>query len=438
MGAPVPAAAEDPLTGEELTALLGALGPFERRPEIAVAVSGGPDSMALAVLAHRWAEDRQGRLTALIIDHGLRAESAAEAALTAERLAALGIASRILRWDGPKPGSGIQAAAREARYRLLCGTCRAAGILHLLLAHHGDDQAETVALRAARGSGRRGLAGMPAIREVEGLRLLRPLLGVAKARLLATLGQRGIGWVEDPSNSDPRFARSRLRADPPMTPVADLGLARADEDRGLARLMAERARPHPLGFVRFDLGGLDRLPALAVERLVLVVSGRTLPPRRERMAHLIDRLSSGDAAATLGGCLLRRRGGELLVVREPRAAAEIVELEPGQTHRWDGRFDITLSARAGPATLRRLGADGRTALDGPSRQRARSVPAAAQQSLPSLWRGNRLAWHPFVIGPPGTAEVSRCGFVPPMGLADAPFVPANVVSNGDSLIYRQG
>ena len=215
MGAPVPAAAEAPLTGEELTALLGALGPFERRPEIAVAVSGGPDSMALAVLVQPWVEDRRGRLTALVVDHGLRAESAAEAASTARRLAALGIESRILRWDGPKPGSGIQAAAREARYRLLCGACRAAGILHLLLAHHAGDQAETIALRAERGSGRRGLAGMPAIREVESLRLLRPLLGVAKARLLATLGQRGIGWVEDPSNRDPRFARSRLRADPP-------------------------------------------------------------------------------------------------------------------------------------------------------------------------------------------------------------------------------
>lgn len=438
MGAPVPAAAEAPLAGQELAALLGALGPFERRPEIAAAVSGGPDSMALAVLAHEWAMRLGGRLTALVVDHGLREESAAEASLAAQRLADLGIAARVLRWDGPKPSSGIQAAARDARYRLLCAACRTAGILHLLLGHHADDQAETVAMRALHGSGRRGLAGMPAIREVEGLRLLRPLLGTPKARLLATLRQRGIDWIEDPSNRDPRFARSRLRAAPPVLPADDLGAARAEEDRRLAVLMAERARPHPLGFVRFDVEGLDRLPALAVERLILAVSGGTLPPRSERLAALLDRLGAGNAAATLGGCVLRRRGGELLVMREPRAAAEVAELRPGQTRRWDGRFEVALAEAAEPATLRRLGVDGRAALDGASRQRARGVPALAQQSLPSLWRGNRLAWHPFRLCHPGTPEVRRCGFVPPMGLAEAPFVPANVVSNGGPLIYRQG
>ncbi|HMR33285.1 MAG TPA: tRNA lysidine(34) synthetase TilS [Geminicoccaceae bacterium] len=434
----MPAAAEAALEGQEFAALLDALGPFERRPEIAAAVSGGPDSMALALLARQWAEDRRGRLTALIVDHGLRAESAAEAALTADRLAGSGIASRILRWEGPKPGSGIQAAAREARYRLLGDACRAAGILHLLLGHHADDQAETVALRAARGSGRRGLAGMPAIREVPGLRLLRPLLGIPKSRLLATLRRRGVGWVEDPSNRDPHFARARLRAAPPAPPAADLGPARAEEDRALAALMAERARPHPLGFVRFDLAGLDRLPAPVVERLILTVSGRTVPPRGERLARLLDRLAAGDTTATLGGCVLRRRGGELLVVREPRAAAEVVDLLPGRTCRWDGRFEIRLAAGAAPATLRRLGVDGHAALDEASRLAARAIPAPARLALPSLWRRNQLAWQPFLIGPPGMSEVSRCGFVPPMGLAEAPFVPANVVSNGDPLIYRQG
>lgn len=434
----MPAAAEAPLTGQELAALLGALGPFERRPEIAAAVSGGPDSMALAVLAHDWAVQLGGRLTAFVVDHGLRRESAAEASLAAQRLAALGIAARVLRWDGPKPSSGIQAAAREARYRLLCAACRTAGILHLLLGHHAGDQAETIAMRALRGSGRRGLAGMPAIREVEGLRLLRPLLGTPKARLLATLRQRDIDWIEDPSNRDPRYARSRLRAVLPALPADDAGAARAEEDGRLAVLMAERARPHPLGFVRFDVEGLDRLPALVVERLILAVSGGTLPPRSERLAALLDRLGAGNATSTLGGCVLRRRGGELLVVREPRAAAEVAELRPGQTRRWDGRFEVALAEAAEPATLRRLGVDGRAALDSASRRRAGGVPALAQQSLPSLWRGNRLAWHPFRLCHPGTPEVRRCGFVPPIGLAEAPFVPANVVSNGGPLIYRQG
>ena len=187
MAAPVPAAPDAPVDLGEFSALLDALGPFERRPALAAAVSGGPDSMALALLARDWAAARDGSLLALIVDHGLRAGSAGEAALTVGRLAEAGICARILPWAGAKPATGIQAAARAARYRLLQSACRSAGILHLLLAHHADDQAETVALRRQRGSGRDGQAGMAAIREVEDLRLLRPLLATAKARLAATL-----------------------------------------------------------------------------------------------------------------------------------------------------------------------------------------------------------------------------------------------------------
>jgi tRNA(Ile)-lysidine synthase len=436
----VPAAAEAPLGSGEFARHLEALGPFERPPALAVAVSGGPDSMALALLTRDWVAGRHGSLLALIVDHGLRPEAAAEAASTARRLAHLGIASRVLRWEGPKPAAGIQAAAREVRYGLLGTACRSAGILHLLLAHHADDQAETVTLRIGRGSGSRGQAGMPAIREVEGLRLLRPLLGVPKARLLGTLHRHGVGWIDDPSNRDPRFARSRLRAAGDLRSPAILGSQRAAEDARLAAFMAARGRPHPLGFVRLDLAGLDELPALAVERLLLTVAGRVLPPRRERLGRLVARLAAGDAAATLAGCVLRRRGDVLLAMREPRAAAETVELEPGQTRRWDGRFRVSLAPTAPAGTLRRLGSDGRAALDAPTRRRARAIPATVQLGLPSLWRAGRLAWHPLPPGDGtrGTSEGVRCGFLPPIGLAEAPFMPANVVSNGEPLIYRQG
>ena len=154
-----------------------------------------------------------------------------------------------------------------------------------------------MALRRERGSGPRGLAGMSAIREIEGLRLLRPLLGVPKAQLLATLLERGAKGIDDPSNRDARFARTRLRSRsiPAAIEAASHGPARAAEDLRLGEIMAARARPHPLGFVRFDLSGLDRLPALVVERLLLTVSGGTLPPRRERLSRLVDRLSTGDS-----------------------------------------------------------------------------------------------------------------------------------------------
>ena len=164
----------------EFAGLIERLGPFEQGPRLAVAVSGGPDSLCLCLLAAGWAAARGGVVSALIVDHGLRPEAAAEARQVAAWLRARRIDHHVLRWADVKPATGIQAAAREARYRLLGDWCRAAGILHLLLGHHLDDQAETVALRQARQSGAAGLAGMAAVRELAGLRLLRPFLSGAE------------------------------------------------------------------------------------------------------------------------------------------------------------------------------------------------------------------------------------------------------------------
>ena len=138
-----------PVGAGEFSAAMHALGPWEAAPQLCVAVSGGADSMALALLAHEWTKARQGRIEAITVDHGLRPESKAEAQLTAARLQAAGIRCRVLAWAGDKPRTGLQAAARRARYRLLTGWCARAGVLHLLVAHHASDQAETVVLRAA-------------------------------------------------------------------------------------------------------------------------------------------------------------------------------------------------------------------------------------------------------------------------------------------------
>src|SRR5205085_12296954 len=140
-----------PLTLGELADLLDQIGGFEARPLIAVAVSGGPDSMALAILADRWARQRGGEAWALTVDHRLRPESAAEAETVASWLAARGIPHEVLVWSDAKPASGIQEAARAARYRLLAGWCRDQGCLHLLTAHHREDQAETHLIRRRAG-----------------------------------------------------------------------------------------------------------------------------------------------------------------------------------------------------------------------------------------------------------------------------------------------
>ena len=168
-----------PLDAADFARLMAPFEPFEGAPVVAVAVSGGRDSLALALLAQEWAAARGGRIVGLIVDHALRPESAAEAAATASLLGRHGCEAEILRWSEAKPRAGLQEAARAARYRLLREACRRRGILHLLVAHHADDQAETVAMRAARQSGPDGLAGMSAAVELPEVRLLRPLLGVS-------------------------------------------------------------------------------------------------------------------------------------------------------------------------------------------------------------------------------------------------------------------
>lgn len=202
---------ETPVSVAEAQALFAGL---ETAPALVLAVSGGPDSTALLVLVARWrgSLERGPTLLAVTVDHGLRPESAREARAVKRLAAQLGARHRTLRWSGPKPATGLQEAARAVRYRLLAAAARSIGAGHVLTAHTLDDQAETVLIRAARGSGLPGLAAMARVTPLEeGMTLVRPLLGVPKARLVETLAGLGISFVDDPSNRDPRFTRARLR-----------------------------------------------------------------------------------------------------------------------------------------------------------------------------------------------------------------------------------
>jgi tRNA(Ile)-lysidine synthase len=216
---------------------------LEDLPGLVLAVSGGPDSTALLVLAARWAKrlKRAPKLIAVTIDHGLRPEAAREAAMVKELARRLGVPHRTLRWRGKKPRAGLQEAARYARYALLAQIAMRARFAHILTAHTLDDQAETVLFRLARGSGLFGLTGMAhaAPLPLDGVReifLVRPLLHLPKARLIATLQAARIAYAEDPSNHDPRFTRARLRS--LMPELAREGL----DARGLARLAARLRR----------------------------------------------------------------------------------------------------------------------------------------------------------------------------------------------------
>src|SRR5437667_4878622 len=188
--------------------------PWKAASALVLAVSGGPDSVALMWLAARWRGGltRGPRLVAVTVDHGLRADAAREARDVKRLAKSLDLEHRTLRWSGSKPKAGLPAAAREARYALLAKAARASGATHIVTAHTRDDQAETLLMRLLRGSGITGLAAMARESERDGILLARPLLEVSKARLVATLAKAGIGFADDPTNRDPAFTRPRLRA----------------------------------------------------------------------------------------------------------------------------------------------------------------------------------------------------------------------------------
>ncbi|HEV7369741.1 tRNA lysidine(34) synthetase TilS [Arenibaculum sp.] len=439
-----------PIGEGEFARLLARLGPFEPRPRLAVAVSGGADSMALCLLARDWARARGGDVLALTVDHGLRPDSAAEARAVGAGLAALGVAHAVLEWSGPKPGTGIQEAAREARYRLIEARCRAEGILHVLLGHHLDDQAETVLLRLARGSGVDGLAGIAPVRELGACRLLRPLLGVPGARLRATLEARGLPWIEDPSNGSARFARARLRAAAGLLRREGLGpealsatarrcaRARSALERAAAGLLAEAAVLRPEGWALLERDSLGRaaeeVALRALAGVLGAVGGSGRPIRLDRLERLRAALLDGPAKArTAAGCLVRDWRGRVLVCREPEAVSQRLTPMPGETALWDGRFSVTVPAGGCEGlVLARLGDAGWRAL--PARRRdlvKERMPHAVALGTPAIWRGDELVSAP-ILGcgplPPGDPAGDRAGdtgiaiaFAPPRSIGGASF-----------------
>ncbi len=413
---------------------MAGLGPFEANPTIAVAVSGGADSMALVLLCHRWAQARGGSAIALSIDHRLRPESGAELRRVARWLKARGIAHRVLAWDrrGRRVGAALQAEARAARYGLLTGWCRARGILHLLLAHHAGDQAETVLMRLSRG-GADGLAGMSAIVAREGVRLLRPLLGIAPARLRANLEAEKQGWIEDPSNSNPVFERVRWRRliSPALAPMvsaaaAAIGRERAGRERAVADLLAW-ARLDPAGFLVMPFQPWADAPVAiagrALARALIAIAGEDYGPRLENLAGLCRRLVAGAASpttgATLGGCRIVRHHDRLFIFREAAAAEERVRVAAGSMARWDRRFDIR---SRGAGIVARLAEPGWASL--PKALRPQAIPREAALALPALWgRGGRPGLFPAGSGP------GRAAFRPGQPLVPGSFTVAKMGVN---------
>jgi tRNA(Ile)-lysidine synthase len=307
-----------------------AAGPISRASEalasvlprtgcLLAAVSGGPDSLALLIAAAEWARrGRDRRVFAATVDHGLRPESATEALYCRGVADRLGVAHATLAWRASKPETGLQAAAREARYGLLAEEARRIGATHIATAHHADDQAETVLMRLAAGSGIAGLGGMRASKPLHGLTLVRPFLGLRKDMLVQICRSSGLTPVEDASNADPKFGRARLRGLLPLLGGEGLTVERVNRfarraaaaDEALDRVAGERyaaaADGLSHGVIRLNWRMLSADPAEIGQRVIARALAEAAPGSGRIKLEAIETLASEIRAASAAKKTLRR------------------------------------------------------------------------------------------------------------------------------------
>ncbi|QHM91534.2 tRNA lysidine(34) synthetase TilS [Acetobacter pasteurianus] len=362
------------------------LGPFfpdqSDYPPIAMAVSGGGDSLCLAWLASFWRKN----LLALVVDHGLRPESGQEAQQTIARLRAMNIPAQLLVLTDLKKGSAMAHRAREARYARLIAACQEYGCTDLLLGHQADDLAETVWMRQNSSSGSEGLAGMGWITVRPDIRLIRPLLGFSRAALRNTLRQAHLEWVDDPSNQDQRAERVRLRF---LLQENDQrahfwklsmqsGQLRMRKERERAVQLAQHVVMCPEGWVALgpELPDVDVLAAL-----IRSIGGAEYPPAQSAVVRLKDMATE----ATLAGTRLIRHAQKWVLMREAAAMAPAQQAENGTV--WDNRFVLCL-----PASVSKVGLMVAAAGYGLARKIRNGQQARFCAVLPALWRaGKRVA-----------------------------------------------
>ncbi|AMX95209.1 tRNA lysidine(34) synthetase TilS [Mesorhizobium sp. M7A.F.Ca.US.014.04.1.1] len=404
------------------------------------AVSGGSDSTALLLLLKHHLERRAPatRLLAVTIDHGLRSGSAAEAQTVAKLCARLGISHRILTWSGPKPSTGLPAAAREARYRLLAEAAQAEGIGMILTGHTADDQAETVLMRHARDEGQghagmagRGLAGMaPATLYDWRIWIVRPLLGVRRAALRDVLRRQNVGWADDPTNDDAAFERPRVRAALAGESVEHVkgmlmlagqaALERRQLGASAAGLIDGFASQPAIGLIRLDpclLSSGDEQAAVYALRILLATTGGiAFLPDQARSEALFGRLRAGFLCATLSRTVVDSRRSGIFLRREARGLPAAAAAT-GSTL-WDGRRHITLNDSSSALLIAPLGTAAAKRLATGEGKTPSSLMRAALAAEPAVWQAGEC------LGLPGYGLKSATVEVRPVVAPFGRFLPS--------------
>ncbi len=403
-----------PIEDRELSRLFGGL---EGLGDIVLAVSGGADSLAMLLLVAHWVRrvaSAPPRLHVITVDHGLRPEATTEARQVAAIASGLGLAHATLVWQGEKPKTGLPAKARAARYRLLLEAAKRLGANAILTAHTRDDQAETVLMRLARGSGLDGLSGMAPAGEIGGIALLRPLIGHPRSRLVTTLEREGLSWIEDPSNENAAHERVRLRLasgqlhrlglgnEALATTARRLQRARLALEHGVDALARTAAVLAPAGYAEIDLAALRLAPEEIALRLLgralAVIGAATEPTRLARLERAFAGVLAPDAKpVTLGGCRILPRGRRLLVCREAgRSGLPTLELAPGTQAVWDCRLVATCGpGEPAPLVVRAPTASELKGLADAGHWRRGTLPLEAARTAPAFFRNDQLVAAPL-------------------------------------------
>ncbi|MDO9335816.1 MAG: tRNA lysidine(34) synthetase TilS [Caulobacter sp.] len=419
----------DPVVGRVADVLDQRLQTHTDAP-LAVALSGGSDSLALLHLVSGWARLNGRSILALTVDHGLQADSAGWADRCAAMAAERGRGHRILTWTGDKPKTGLPAAARAARHALLADAAREAGATVLLMGHTASDLGESAAMRAAGSTvpDAREWGPSPVWPEGRDVFILRPLLGLKRGELQDWLAARGATWIDDPANLDLRYARARARAGMARANLSLLPLgervAPKGSDEGAHRPPGRRrhdpipnasATPHPALRAavsprtekepRKDQAGVITLPRNASPKALaaacLCAAGTSAPPRTEQVAALLERLAHEDVIASLAGARIEAAGDQLTITRETgelsRAPQPPLLLSQNEPAVFDGRFELTATA-PGLAVQPLRGHAARL----PKAQEAalKALPAAARGSLPLVTDGAGLWTCPILADSP--------------------------------------
>ncbi len=401
----------DPDDKTEISTRLSAMS----GPVLGLAVSGGGDSMALLALAVDWAKESGRQLQAITIDHGLRPEAAGEAQRVAAFASEFGVPHETLEWQGWDGAGNLQDAARRARASLIGDWARERGIVAVATGHTRDDQAETLLMRLARGSGVDGLSAMAPVRVAGDMTWHRPLLDVSRATLRDYLAAEGLPWIDDPSNEDTRF--DRVRARHALEVLGDLGITReglaATAARmGRARAALEQATSDLLKqTTRLDRGDAlvdwtvlgqapEEIRNRAIAHVIMWVTGAEYKPRASALDHAIEAMETRKTHV-LSGCQMSAEGSARRFAREYAAVRDMVRDLGGL---WDGRW-IIRGPQNGRGTVRALGDDGIRACPD---WRESGMPRVSLLASPSVWQGERLVAAPLAgFGRGWVAELAQ-------------------------------